>query len=191
MDDLLEILTGAWRMLQDGVEDDQHPCRTALLATTGPAGASLRTVVLRQVIEAGRLLRCYTDVRSAKVAEIQRDPRVSWLVYHPGEKVQLRLSGRAVLHMADNLAKARWQATPDVRRQVYRGVAPPGTPLDDPTAAFPPPAAETAPDEGWENFAVLSSQIDSIDWLYVGRQGHRRAKFRWQGDEWTTSWVVP
>ncbi len=98
------ILTEAWAMLARGVANAADPCHTPVLGTSSPHGCNLRTVVLRQTDQNDRVLICHSDLRAGKVQEIRRDPRVSWLFYHPQEKVQLRIAGQARLHTGDDLA---------------------------------------------------------------------------------------
>jgi hypothetical protein len=44
---------------------------------------------------------------------------------------------------------------------------------------------------GPAHFAVLSATVTELDWLWLGEGGHRRARFRWNGDGWCGTWLVP
>ena len=48
-----------------------------------------------------------------------------------------------------------------------------------------------APDAGFTNFAVIAVEATAIDWLWLGPQDMRRARFAWTGARWSASWIVP
>ena len=60
----------------------------------------------------------------------------------------------------------------------------PSTPASSPT---PPQPLEC----GFENFAVIDCQVESVDWLYLQHSGHLRARYTWQDDQWQSSWLAP
>lgn len=191
-----QVLTKSWQMLSRGAAEPGDPFHTAVLGTDGPGGCNLRTVVLRGVLVAERSLICHTDVRSPKVQEIQNNPWVSWLFYHPEQKVQLRLTGSATLHTDDELADEQWQAAPESSKRLYCAMQPPGTPVDAPSSGLPKdlgPRSLTVEESaaGRENYAVIACPVVFIDWLYLRAEGHRRAQFT-RGDEgWASTWVIP
>jgi pyridoxine/pyridoxamine 5'-phosphate oxidase len=83
MDATLEgTLASAWALLARAAADPRHPCRVVQLATVGLDGAPrLRSVILRGIEPAMRVLRLHTDRRSAKAAEIAVEPRVALLAW--------------------------------------------------------------------------------------------------------------
>jgi 3-hydroxyisobutyrate dehydrogenase len=185
-----------WTMLQRGAAKARDPFHTPVLGTVGPVEPNLRMVVLRRVIEPERLLICHTDRRSAKVEQIRATPRVSWHFYHPDEKIQLRLSGQATLHTADELADRQWAATKLMSRRCYCALEGPGAPSPEPTGGLPDHLVTRSPTEdesetGRHNFVVISTRIDFLDWLFLRARGHRRAQFSWLADRMTATWVAP
>jgi hypothetical protein len=118
------------------------------------------------------------------------------LFYDPRRKVQLRLSGMASVHTADDLAWTRWSNSPARSRRCY-GVDPaPGTPISRPDSGLTEALEERSPtpDEsnGWfDRFAVIETRIDRLDWLYLRARGHRRARFEWTTDEMVSTWLIP
>ena len=90
LDTLGALPSLAWEALAEGVSKGRDPFHTVTLATTGPAGAEARTVVLRGADAEARTLACHTDLRSGKVEELRADPRCTWLCYDRGRKLQLR-----------------------------------------------------------------------------------------------------
>lgn len=197
--DLSTVLEGAWIELVRGAEKSRHPYHLGALATAGPSGPEVRTVVLRAVDRVSRILVCHTDTRSAKVEEIARDPRVTWCFYDPDAKVQLRLWGEAAVHRDDPVARERWDASALHSRRCY-GVEPgPGTALPGPGSGLPEdlvrgnPTAEQS--EAWfERFAAVVTRVDRMDWLFLRARGHRRARFEWSADANgppESTWIVP
>jgi len=190
------ILAESWAMLGHGVNNAEDPFHHPVLGTTGTDGVSMRTVILRRVIQAERTLICHTDLRSGKVVEIQNDPRVCWLFYHPEHQVQLRLLGHATLHTNDPLADTQWAALPLRSRRIYCSLDAPGVVRDDPVSGLPKfllhrnPTPEES-EAGRPNFAVIATRVDTMDWLLLTTQGNQRAYFSWVGDEMTTMWLTP
>jgi len=182
-----EALASAFRLLARGVADRRSPFHTPTLATRGADGApNLRTVVLRGFDAASRTLRIHTDRRSAKAAEIAAEPRAMLHAYDPGAQVQLRLAGRARLHLDDEVAEAAWAASREMSRMCYAAAAAPGSPL---AAPAPTPRDALA---GRANFAVVLMAVDSLDWLLLAHEGHRRARFRWEADgTLSAGWIAP
>jgi len=184
---LEDVPADAFARLAHGAADSRSPFHTPALATLGLDGApSLRTVVLRAVDPAARTLRLHTDRRSAKAAEILRDGRAALHGYDPAAQVQLRLSGRATLHLDDTIADAAWAASRETSRMVYATGQAPGTPVPV------PPAAPRNARSGRANFAAVLLRIEALDWLLLAPAGHCRARFAW-GEDGTLSagWIAP
>jgi hypothetical protein len=182
---LAKILASAWALLGGAAADPRHPCRIVQLATAGRDGAPrLRSVVLRGVDAAARVLRLHTDRRSAKVAEIAAEPRVALLAWDPRARMQLRVAGRAEVLTHGPAWQAAWEATPVGSRSDYAQADPPGTP------AAAPPGAPRHPDPV-RNFAVILLTVDRLDWLRLAPEAHRRAGFTWDGELPRGTWLVP
>jgi hypothetical protein len=191
-----EIVDSIWTLLERGASDRREPFHCPALATAGASGPSVRTVILRKVFRAERVLLAHSDRRASKIAEIEIDPRVTWVFYDARRKVQVRASGIAAVHTVDDLAQRQWAASMVWSRRGYASLAP-GTPLQEPGSGLPPELSAEDPDlkdaeAGRANFAVLRCTVHAFDWLYLDARGHRRAKVRWDdAGEWTASWVVP
>ncbi len=194
---LPEIERRAWALLVNGSQDPKAAFYTGALGTLGPDGPSLRTVVLREVDPQNRLTLCYSDVRAGKVADIRTHPVVSWLFWDEERKIQLRLRGRAAVHTAGPLADRHWQGTSRSNRRSYLSVPPPGSAQLFPTSGLPEGLETREPDEeesasGRPNFAVIVTQIERLEWLWLGRGGHRRAEFNYDGPNLSHAiWLIP
>ena len=195
-DTLDGILDKIWRLLEQGATHSDDPFHWPVLGTVAAEGCSLRTVILRQVNAAERVLVFHTDARSPKVQEIMKYPQISWLFYHPKKKIQLRISGHATLHTHDADADRQWADTRITSRLNYCATQPPGTPLDKPSSGLPdfllnkiPTLLET--EVGRKNFMAIAAHIYSIEWLMLKTTGNRRARFEWDKDTLHATWLVP
>lgn len=190
-DDLDASLAHALAMLGRGAKDRLEASHTFTVATIGLDGTPQpRIVVNRGYNTESRAVRFHTDARSPKLDEIRADPRAAMHVYDAKAKIQLRMQVLATIHSDDVLSQAAWDATRDFSRICYRVMSAPGDPLDDPsTLGFT--AGETV-DEGVENFVAVTLAIQSLEWLYLASQGHRRARFVWdKKGQITRTWLVP
>jgi hypothetical protein len=183
--ELTDLHGHVWALLAEGVAKAASPFHTPALATIAERGPDVRTVVLRHADPVTREISCHTDWRSTKRSQIERVSDVCWLFYDPERKIQLRLRGRVSLHRMTDLAQERWSQCSLGSRRCYAAPVAPGTPVTEPMPA--PQGVE----EGWEHFTVITSVVDSVDWLYLQAEGHRRALIRWRDDRWETGWVSP
>jgi pyridoxamine 5'-phosphate oxidase len=190
------ILRAIWDALREGVTDRRSPMRTPTLVTASDNDVFARTVVLRGADEVARVLTCHTDARSAKVAEISVRPRVAWHFYHPAEKIQLRMRAVASVITSGPEHERIWQQTQLMARRCYMIEPGPGEPVEEETTGLPEQLTKRVPTEeesasGAKNFAVVRTEVDEIEWLYLRASGHRRIRFRWDGHAWLPAWLIP
>lgn len=179
-----------WSCLESGVNVQRSPFTMLQAATLGLDGApKVRTIVLRQVNRVGRVLSFHTDARSAKVAELRRDPRLSIVANDLDALVQIRAEG--VVSICDDEAQRRaiWEASRPHTLLLYRAPLPPGTPVVSPEAAHLDSTAPTA--DGYENFCLIHMTVTRIDWLELARAGHRRAVFDLNERGYEARWIAP
>ncbi len=193
------VLVQAWDLLDRGAADRRHRFHTPVLATLGLHGApEARTVVLRAADRVGRRLRVHSDRRAPKVAQMQAEDRVSVVFYDPAEKIQVRIAGRADLHVdADPAAQSAWAATSRFGRRCYLAEAGPGTPASTPISGLPAELEGREPswdatEAGLANFVAITIQITVLDWLHLAHSGHRRARFEWTDNPTPfATWCAP
>jgi len=194
---LQQIHACCWSELDRGVTDREFGWRRPVLGTSEPGGCRQRVVVLRSVDAKHRTLFIHTDIRSAKVASIQRQPSVSWLFYDAAAMVQLQLNGTATLHTADATADRFWNSEPESSLRGYLAPYSPGTACQQPEPNLPEFVINRIPsrDEliaGRDNFAVISCVVETMEWLLLRRQGNLRARFCYQPTGTMTSeWLAP
>ncbi|MEZ4745479.1 MAG: pyridoxamine 5'-phosphate oxidase family protein [Calditrichia bacterium] len=192
-----EILQKCFGMLETGVSDRRDPLHTPVIGTVENNAPQLRTVIFRKFDPASRTLIFHTDFRTEKVAQIQKNPVVSWLFYHPERKVQLRIISDAKIHSDDSIADERWAASQLMSRRCYCIPMAPGTLSDSPESGLPEylqlrrPTESESNDLGRANFCAISCQIREMDWLYLAAKGNRRAKFEWKNEHLHTTWLIP
>jgi hypothetical protein len=177
LDSLAEIEAAVWHELFRCVADKTHPWRTPVLATVNGEEADARTVVLREIDTRTRQLLIYTDERAGKVHQLLNHPRGTLVMWSPALGWQLRCRVRLSLEMSGLAASSRWaRIRLSPAAQDYLSPLPPGTPLHGPAPAHPPVKRDY--------FAVIDATVESLDWLELHADGHRRAIFDGQGPRW-------
>ena len=194
--DLETLPARIWRDLESAVADEAGPFRTPVLGTTNLFECSMRVVILRQADGARRELMCYSDARAQKVHQLKLCEQAHWLFHDPARRLQLRISAHTMVHQNDPVAREHWLKTPLAHRRNYSANQPPGSDIHAPGDAIAPAlkspkvtARELEP--GYENFSVLVSTVDQIDFLQLGDEGHVRAVFNWTAVTWSGLWLVP
>lgn len=198
----LELLDDwVWDGLVAGSLSIRHAWSTAAFSTverrdSGVYAPRSRTVVSRRVNRDMRTLEFFTDVRSAKIHQLQSEhgvAEVCWLFYRPSTLIQLRVEGRAEL-LTGEAEEAAWWTTPLRSREVYSSIEPPGLVR----SSFQPPETtdreltESELKRGRENFRVVRTTVATADVLYLKREGHVRARIVYRdGETPATHWVVP
>lgn len=191
-----EILKRIWKHLDLGTLDRHHPFHTPVFATVEDCQPRLRTVVLRRFWRKPPALAFHAHIESPKVFQIRANPSVSWLLYHPDEKLQLRIRSRATVHADGDLHEEQWLATELISRRCYIG-DPPSRESRRPTSGLPEELLGRKPtreesEEGKKNFVVVVTTIDEIDCMELAVRGHRRSRFRWNGaGDLETTWLTP
>lgn len=172
---LSSLFDTVWQHLSRGKADRHHPARHPTLATIGPDGPDLRTLVLRGVDRATAMLECHTDAASPKAAQIRADPRVALHVWLPKARLQIRAKAMATLAPGDPMIFA---ALPPEAQANYGG-PPPGMPLSGP------------PETGMGDparFTRILCHLTEIDALLLD-DPHRRARYRAESG-WLGQWIA-
>jgi pyridoxamine 5'-phosphate oxidase len=196
-DDLDAALAHAWQLLGRGAADRRSPMHTPVVATSDALGKpDARIMVLREARQSDGHLRFHTDSRSDKARLIGSGAAVSVLAYHPGENIQLRLSGTARIDSSSETRAQAWARTSLYGRRCYLGEVGPGGASDMATSGLPtelegiePTTERTLP--GLANFALVWVDVRTIEWLFLAHVGHRRARFERGTGHWTGRWLIP
>lgn len=182
---------------KEGVENARSPLRKPAFATlTEEGGPAVRTVFLRGMDAGARRLTAFTDARSRKVAELERDPRAALLFYDPLSDIQVRLTGRSAIHRIGEPAGRAWESAAPSSRRAYLVTAPPGSLSAGPVSGLPEDVEGIIPplerlEEGRLNFALLEFIFEEADVVVLSRTGHRRARIRFSAAAAQGEWLVP
>ena len=181
-------LEHAWNMLVTGAKNRRVPFHLATVATvTSDGQPKARIVVLRDCDREQRVLRFNTDRRSPKFDQLAVHPQAEMVFYDEYEKIQLRLQVRIEALPAEE-ADSIWEGTPSYSRECYQVTRAPGTKIEDlGEVEFD---AEHA-GGGRDHFSPMCAHIESIEWLYLSAQKHRRARYVFTADGVDASWLVP
>ncbi len=171
------VETAIWQQLAACINDKSHAWRTAVLATIDDERADARTVVLRELDAHAKRLLIYTDERAGKVHQLMRQPLGTLVMWSQALGWQLRCRVHLSIEMAGLSASSRWaRMRLSPAAQDYLSPLAPGAPL--------PSDAPTLPPVSRDYFAVIEAGIESLDWLELHADGHRRAIFDDQGARW-------
>ena len=179
IESLALVYQASWQALAQAARQREHPFRLMALATVDAEAADLRTVILREVEADQHKLIFFTDARSPKVAQMQAHPAATLLVWNHLLAWQLRLRVTLSVETDGLAASSRWARLKlSPAAQDYLSPLPPGAPV-----------AHSQPERATRGqFAVVTAQVRSIDWLELHADGHRRAKFDEAGQG---LWVTP
>lgn len=174
-----DLVHRIWTELQRATVDRHHEWRSPVLATTGLDGLpQARTVVLRSADASTSQLVFFTDSRSPKAAELLAQPAATFVFWSKRLSWQLRVRAQAQVHRTGPLVESAWgrvSQSPAAGDYLASGV--PGSAL----------SSTTGVNTGEHHLALVIAQIDSIDWLELAREGHRRARLTGN----TVVWLVP
>lgn len=191
-----EILKTIWKNLDLGTLDRNHPFHAPVFGTVTSSEPNLRIVVLRRFWRRPAQLAFHAHAGSPKIAELKTNPNVSWLFFHPEERLQVRIKGSATIHTSGELHEEQWLATELFSRRCYIGEAPTRE-SRRPTSGLPETLIDRKPtheesESGKANFVVVTSTIKEIDCLEMNVKGHRRSFFEWhENGELCTKWLTP
>jgi pyridoxamine 5'-phosphate oxidase len=198
-DDLDLSFSKAWDLIELGAANRTSPAHTPVVATINETGQpETRVMVLREANRLARRLRFHTDSRSAKLAQVRRNPTAAVIMYDPQEKLQIRLSGHLSFDIGSEEVNVAWRGSTTFARRCYMAVAAPGEVTAKPTSGLPAWIESKQPTEeqlveARANFVILWFEVQALEWLYLANPGHRRAKWTWDlaSDVWSGSWLVP
>lgn len=195
----LDSLEGfAWKKLVNGSVKKKNGYRTMCVGTIGEEkDASLRIVINRKVDELKKTIYFYTDNRSRKFYDLQKDNRVSLLFYDARQKTQIVLKAFASLHSNNSLTIDRWKATGPQARLGYMTNEVPNTKSDTPTLGYDERFSEIKPTDAesdvfQKNFSVITCEVYELEFLYLDYLGNRKANFYYKNGILDRSfWAVP
>ena len=125
-------LIEAENLISDGVDNSKSMFHTPVLSTFVNETISTRTVVLREFNLKNRTLRFHTDSRSGKIEELKENSISSVHGYDPDLKVQIRLKGKTLVHINDEISKEAWAESREMSKMCYSVKDSPGIKISSP-----------------------------------------------------------
>ncbi|MEN7549923.1 pyridoxamine 5'-phosphate oxidase family protein [Rapidithrix thailandica] len=182
-----QIIQDFWDSLKDSLKEFQNPLHLPVFGTISSRQVpSLRKVVLREVNIEKRFLVFYSDYRTSKIQELKVAPRVCWLFYEPEKERQYRVYGDTKVYHTNEVACKYWKKLSYQDQKEYHLRSTPGT-------TYPKDKLEIETDsqEAYQNFCVVITQIDEVDYLELGVEEHFRYLCTYQQQEWVGKRLVP
>ena len=194
--DLDKVHLKIWNLLDLGLKNRDAPFHIPVLICGNENNFDGRIVVLRGVNDKEKKLWFHSDIRSNKIKILKKNPNATLLFYDKGEKIQLRISGKANINYHNQTTKVSWQKTTHMSRQCYLGEKAPGVICSEPTSGLSEAIdnlkySVEESEIGYKNFCVVEIFINSIEWLYLAAKGHRRAYFSFKNNSLEKKWLIP
>lgn len=195
--ELKTVEYNCWQMLSSAVSDRKHPMRSMVVGSVSGSMAQIRTIVLRKVEIETKKIYFHTDIRSSKIEDIKQTGQLSWLAYDQTQRTQIRLCGATILHHDNDIAKTQWNLTQHHSRRNYLLPEGPGKNesedfkiLKDKLSDFSYTLEES--EAGFQNFVVVETSVEKLDWYYAHHTGNRRAGFTYEhGIIKNAEWLTP
>ena len=184
LETLVNVRENISSSLLDGVKNRNSDFRTFTLCTTGevPSG---RTVVLRGYDPINNLLIFHTNFHAEKVRHLNSNPDVCCVFYSKSSKLQIRCFGIANINHKNKKSESSWKKMGDISKECYFQDPLPGTPIKN-YDNF----AKNIEIKESNFFCVVEIKLSKIDWLFLKREGHRRANI-FLDDKKEDLWVSP
>lgn len=192
----IEVL--AWKKIVNGSTKRKNGFRTMCVGTINEDNStSLRTVINRKADELNKTIFFYTDNRSRKFYELQKDNRISLLFYDAKQKTQIVIKAIAELHSSNSLTNDKWKTTTAQSRLGYMTTEPPNSKSIEPTIGYDKKFSAVKPtnsesDLFEKNFSVISCKAYELEFLYLDFNGNYKATFHYEnGILKDFFWAVP
>ncbi len=191
---LKNTLSNEWNELALGTRSAKHPFHQFVFTNVKNDSPESRTVVLRNVSEATRIIEFNTDNRSPKYSDLITNNNISALFYDHIRKVQLRFNGKANILKDETEKLTIWNKLTRESKICYMGDFKPSTNLNIYKPNIPSKKiTELSNDEylsGFKNFARIQISILKLDWLLLHSNGHKRIKYEWINGKQFENWIA-
>ena len=191
---LNKILEQVWKAIKDGIKDGSSSFHIFTISTINLQGyPSSRSIVIRSLNQAKRIISFNTDTRSNKWKELETNSQLGLHFYDSKFKIQIRISGSAKLYYNDLEWEKAWNESEEMSKIYYSSLFSPNSKIDDPmeTDNLIKNIKRKQIEKGKKNFGKINVKINKIDWLYLLHTGHRRAVFKFHKNNISMSWIAP
>ena len=180
----MNLLEVAKQELIRSNRDYRHPFNLMTLATIDAKTGypKVRTVVMRHIDSLLNVL-FYSDSRSPKVAQIEKNNLTSLIWYHPKRKLQVRMD--CIAHIVEEKSQLYKDHLLKVKHSKsvldYKSSLAPGTELNGLEVKHR--------DE--IHFSLIQLNPTLIDILQLSNEGHQRSLYINANEQWQESLLVP
>ena len=194
--DLDKVYSKIWDLLSLSLLNRNAPFHIPVFICGEKNKSDGRIVVLRGIDENNKKIWFHSDIRSKKIKILKSNPEGVLLFYDKGEKIQLRISGKAKANYQNDITLKAWKKTAHMSRQCYLGDKAPGLEISAPSSGLTEKVDNLKysieeSEVGYKNFCVIEIFIKSIEWLYLASRGHRRAHFIINNSSVEKKWLIP
>ena len=191
-----KIYLKIWDLLEDGLKNRNSPFHIPVFISGNQNKFDGRIVVLRGVDKKEKKIWFHSDIRSNKIKILRLNSQGNFLFYDKSEKIQLRISSYIKINYKNETTKKSWKKTSLMSRQCYLGVNAPGVNSNEPTSGLTKNIDNLKysleeSENGYQNFCVIETFIETIEWLYLAAKGHRRAYFNLKNNSLEKKWLIP
>ena len=170
--------------LSEGVKNRKSDFRTFTLCTSGDSPAG-RIVVLRGYNASEGVITLHTNYHAEKINDVNQNENVCCVFYSKARKIQIRCFGMAKINYKNQRSSYAWSKMSDMSKECYFQFPNPGNIIKE-YNDFSKEIhyAESA------NFSVIDVKVEKVDWLYLKREGHRRANIFFS-EPLKDTWISP
>jgi hypothetical protein len=190
----IKILNSEYDELYEGILIAKHDYHSFVLSTLRNNIPDSRTVILRSFDKRLNSISFHSDIRSPKIADIEKNNRVSALFYSKLRKTQLRIAGVATIEKNNNIVKELWKTMRPESKICYMGPYSPSKKI----TSYKPNLPNITPYEikeeheelGYKNFCRVNITFKYLDILKLSYKGHERVSYIFE-KKIKSYWVAP
>ena len=193
----IKIYNQIWANIDNGISDRNHEYHSGIFSSIdNKKFPSLRSIILRNASKSKRTITFHTDYRSQKIEQISKNNNCFLLLYSAKLKEQLRIKVKSEINHKNELTRKIWDNISLMSKKCYLTKFPPSTNVEIPTDGIDENLIGKEPSEkdsliGFINFSVIVNYIESIEWLFLNSNGHRRIIFDFREDIIKHQWLIP
>ena len=131
------------------------------------------------------VITVHTNIHAEKINDINQNENVCCVFYSKANKIQIRCFGTAKINHENQRSSFAWSKMSDMSKECYFQSPNPGDTINQ----YNDFSKEIYHKES-ANFSVIDVKIEKVDWLFLKREGHRRANIFFSGPLKDT-WISP
>ncbi len=170
--------------LSEGVKNRHSDFRTFTFCTSGASPAG-RTVVLRGYNPERGTITLHSNYYAEKIDQLKISSDVCCVFYSKSKKIQIRCFGDALINHKNERSNGVWMNMSDMSKECYFQEPNPGSSIVNYNAF-----SKNIKNDESDAFTVIDVEVRKFDWLFLKREGHRRALIFTHNSE-SDTWISP